>query len=210
MNKSHPRDWENPGRVRVQWKKDGRLVNSAIKSSTFLYLFFFNRSHTHKILTTEKQLLETICFQIQKLKPENVPKPPYTLAAPKDASPPVSKSAGGNNSASTPASTQSITSKGKQSTNLSKSKQLSNISNQVNLPTLKGGRRLPIPPEPLPPLTNRVSTYSPAISTGILVEAVKAGMNNPEQGSLPGGGGGGGGSAANIPKGKRKVVRVRG
>ncbi|XP_006463966.1 hypothetical protein AGABI2DRAFT_74829 [Agaricus bisporus var. bisporus H97] len=188
VNKSHPRDWENPGRVRVQWKKDGRLVNSAIK--------------------TKKQLLETICFQIQKLKPENVPKPPYTLAAPKDASPPVSKSAGGNNSASTPASTQSITSKGKQSTNLSKSKQLSNISNQENLPTLKGGRRLPIPPEPLPPLTNRVSTYSPAISTGILVEAVKAGMNNPEQGSLPGGGGGG--SAANIPKGKRKVVRVRG
>lgn len=33
VNKSHPRDWENPGRVRVQWKKDGRLVNSAIKTS---------------------------------------------------------------------------------------------------------------------------------------------------------------------------------
>lgn len=35
MNKSHPRDWENPGRVRVQWKKDGRLVNPAIKSSAY-------------------------------------------------------------------------------------------------------------------------------------------------------------------------------
>lgn len=34
VNKSHPRDWENPGRVRVQWKKDGRLVNPAIKTST--------------------------------------------------------------------------------------------------------------------------------------------------------------------------------
>ena len=34
VNKAHPRDWENPGRVRVQWKKDGRLVNPAIKSST--------------------------------------------------------------------------------------------------------------------------------------------------------------------------------
>ncbi|KAF9226358.1 signal recognition particle, SRP19 subunit [Gyrodon lividus] len=33
INKSHPRDWENPGRVRVQWKKDGRLVNGAIKTS---------------------------------------------------------------------------------------------------------------------------------------------------------------------------------
>ena len=33
VNKAHPRDWENPGRVRVQWKKDGKLVNSVIKTS---------------------------------------------------------------------------------------------------------------------------------------------------------------------------------
>jgi hypothetical protein len=33
VSKAHPRDWENPGRVRVQWKKDGRLVNSTIKTS---------------------------------------------------------------------------------------------------------------------------------------------------------------------------------
>lgn len=33
VTKSHPRDWENPGRVRVQWKKDGGPVNPAIKSS---------------------------------------------------------------------------------------------------------------------------------------------------------------------------------
>lgn len=33
VNKSHPRDWDNPGRVRVQWKKDGRLVNPIIKTS---------------------------------------------------------------------------------------------------------------------------------------------------------------------------------
>lgn len=31
--KAHPRDWENPGRVRVQWKKDGRLMNPGIKTS---------------------------------------------------------------------------------------------------------------------------------------------------------------------------------
>ena len=35
VHKAHPRDWENPGRVRVQWKKDGRLVNPAIKTSTY-------------------------------------------------------------------------------------------------------------------------------------------------------------------------------
>ena len=33
INKAHPRDWENPGRVRVQWKKDGRLVDPSIKTS---------------------------------------------------------------------------------------------------------------------------------------------------------------------------------
>ena len=33
VTKSHPRDWENPGRVRVLWKKDGRLVNPVIKTS---------------------------------------------------------------------------------------------------------------------------------------------------------------------------------
>lgn len=33
VGKFHPRDWENPGRVRVQWKKDGRLLNTAIKTS---------------------------------------------------------------------------------------------------------------------------------------------------------------------------------
>ncbi|KAJ7098304.1 signal recognition particle, SRP19 subunit [Mycena epipterygia] len=33
VNKSHPRDWENPGRVRVQWKKDGRLMNPMIRTS---------------------------------------------------------------------------------------------------------------------------------------------------------------------------------
>jgi signal recognition particle subunit SRP19 len=36
VNKMHPSDWENPGRVRVQWKKDGRPVNSNIRSSMFV------------------------------------------------------------------------------------------------------------------------------------------------------------------------------
>jgi signal recognition particle subunit SEC65 len=37
VQKSHPRDWENPGRVRVQWKKDGRLMNPAIKTSALIH-----------------------------------------------------------------------------------------------------------------------------------------------------------------------------
>ena len=35
VNKMHPSDWENPGRVRVQWKKDGRPVNSNIRTSMY-------------------------------------------------------------------------------------------------------------------------------------------------------------------------------
>lgn len=33
--KFHPRDWDNPGRVRVQLKKDGKLVNPKIRNSAF-------------------------------------------------------------------------------------------------------------------------------------------------------------------------------
>lgn len=39
--KFHPRDWENPGRVRVQLKKDGRLVNDKVRNSKWLFLRCF-------------------------------------------------------------------------------------------------------------------------------------------------------------------------
>jgi signal recognition particle subunit SRP19 len=32
-DKTHPRDWANPGRIKVLWKKDGRIVYSRAKSS---------------------------------------------------------------------------------------------------------------------------------------------------------------------------------
>lgn len=34
--KSHPKDWENPGRVKVLLREDGKLVNPAIKNSAVL------------------------------------------------------------------------------------------------------------------------------------------------------------------------------
>lgn len=79
-------------------------------------------------------------------------------------------------------------------------------------PTVRsGGRKLPVPPEPLPDLANRVSAYSPALSTGVLVETVKAGMNATESAGTGAGMPGPGGPAAGAGgKGKRKVVRVRG
>ncbi|KAG6836735.1 hypothetical protein H0H93_004141 [Arthromyces matolae] len=167
VSKAHPRDWENPGRVRVQWKKDGRLVNASLQ--------------------TKKQLLEMICLQIQQLKPENKPKPPYNF---------------------TPANPEAATQQPKPTSASSKGKQPAQTkSKSPAAPQSQhsgGGRRVPIPPEPLPPLSNRVSQYSPAISTGMLIETVKAGMNASESpapgaGPTPGGPGG-------MQKGKRKVV----
>ncbi|KAH0834834.1 signal recognition particle SRP19 subunit [Lanmaoa asiatica] len=128
VNKSHPRDWENPGRVRVQWKKEGRLVNTTIKT-----------------------------IQITKA--------------------PTS----------------------------SKGKQPAKLKGGGNVPPLlpQKASRLPGPPQPEPALASRVSPYSPALATGVLVETVKAGLNSQDQG--PAGPGIGG-----VQKGKRKVVRVRG
>ncbi|KAL5514323.1 hypothetical protein ACEPAG_2411 [Sanghuangporus baumii] len=62
VQKSHPSDWDNPGRVRVQWKRDGKLVNERIR--------------------TKKMLLEAIALYIQSIKPELIPKPPFNYSLP--------------------------------------------------------------------------------------------------------------------------------
>ncbi|TDL19578.1 signal recognition particle, SRP19 subunit [Rickenella mellea] len=163
VQKCHPSDWENPGRVRVQWKKDGRLVNPRIK--------------------TKKQLLEAVGFHIQSTKPELIPKEPFTFPTPPDRPPPSKSSSAG---------------KGKQA---SKSKTSSAAKSQA-----PARCQMPIPPEPHPTFASRVSPYSPALQTGVLIDTVKAGMSAADGPAAPGqvGGAGAGG------KGKRKVVRVRG
>ncbi|KAF9653742.1 signal recognition particle, SRP19 subunit [Thelephora ganbajun] len=167
VNKCHPRDWENPGRVRVQWKRDGQLINPSIKS--------------------KKLLLEWIAYQIQRLKPELIPKPPYTYPEPK--LPPTSQ----------PKPTAS--GRGKQSQQ--KSKQAAPSTTTKVGKKSNPGCRLPVPPEPQPALNNRLSTYSPAIAAGVLIDTIKAGMSATE-------GVGAGGPGPNLGgKGKRKVVRVR-
>ncbi|KDQ60132.1 hypothetical protein JAAARDRAFT_32506 [Jaapia argillacea MUCL 33604] len=173
VNKSHPRDWDNPGRVRVQWKKDGKLCNPHIK--------------------TKKQLLEMISFQIQRLKPDNVPREPYSYPSSHPTPPQIT-------SKPNPPSA-----KGKQPIQKTKAPSPSKQT---------GSLALPVPPEPQPELASRVSPYSPALATGMLLETIKAGMNAPDGGAggapgLPGVPGAGGTGAAG-QKGKRKVVRVRG
>ena len=145
-----------------------------------------------KTACVEKQLLELICFQIQHLKPENIPKPPYNTSSPNLPS---------STSATKTAASIISSNKGKQPANTKSKSPAALPSKQA------GGRRLPIPPDPHPPLASRVSPYSPAISAGVLIEAVKAGMNATEN---PVGGAPGTPGMPGMQKGKRKVVRVRG
>jgi signal recognition particle subunit SRP19 len=92
--------------------------------------------------------------------------------------------------------TKSMPTKGKQA----------GTNKTVTPPVTATGRRLPIPPEPHPTLATRLSPYSPALSTGVLVDTVKAGMSAQENA----GGIGGSAGVSGGQKGKRKLVRVRG
>jgi signal recognition particle subunit SRP19 len=149
------------------------------------------------IARSERQLLEMISSQIQRSKPDHIPKPPYSFeSANKPVTVPTPPKSG----------------KGKHSAAAQqKAKQPTASSSAAKKPP--PGRRLPVPPEPQPPLASRVSAYSPALASGVLIETVKAGMAQESSGpggvpggaSGPGMGGGGGGG-----KGKRKFVRVRG
>ena len=131
----------------------------------------------------EKQLLETISFQIQRVKTDNVPCEPYTY--PQPVPPPTAKPAKIKNTA------------GKSTAAAHPSKAKSNPQSPQ-----RAGRPLPSPPEPQPALKSRVSAHSPALPSGVLIDTIRAGMNAAE----------GQGAAGGIPggKGKRKVVRVRG
>lgn len=121
-------------------------------------------------------------------KPDNVPRPPYSSAAPNTPAEPAP--------APSPA-------KGKQpaSKTAGKGTTAGTSLSPAAAPPHRPGSQLPLPPAPHPPLANRVSPYSPALVSGLLIDTVKAGMNSPD----PAGGALGGGGKA-----KRKVLRVRG
>lgn len=59
QGKRHPKDWENPGRVKVQFRRDGKLVNPAIK--------------------TKKQLLIKVATYIQLKRPDIAPTPESSI-----------------------------------------------------------------------------------------------------------------------------------
>jgi signal recognition particle subunit SRP19 len=149
-----------------------------------------------------------ICYQLQMLKPENVPKPPYnvgTLPIP----PPPSQKVSDSSQTQAPSTPPTNAQKGK----VSGGKQKSTHPHQAPGPKSDGlnlpkpvKRRVPIPPDPYPPLSSRLSAYSPVVASGVLIDTVKAGMSAQAEAASPG-------SNANTtggtPKGKRKVVKIR-
>ncbi|KAH8115976.1 signal recognition particle, SRP19 subunit [Phellopilus nigrolimitatus] len=172
VQKRHPRDWANPGRMSVQLKCDGRSANERIK--------------------TKKQLLEVITFYIQTIKFELTPKPPFGTPSSSGA-----PDASASTAAKPPPAPKSKQGAPKPSTK-GKGKAPDRAKDKDNARTAARAR-LPQPPEPQSPLARRVSAYSPALPSGVLVDTVMAGLR--ARGGAPPGAGG---------KGKRKVVRVRG
>ena len=137
---------------------------------------------------TEKQLLEAIAFYIQSVKPELIPKPPFDTARTTTEA-----------EQATP-SKQLLTTKTKSGSGTKKGGGKKDKA-QTTQPHLR--RALPSPPEPIPPFASRVSAYSPASTTGVFIDTLRAGMSAAaaENAAAPPGMSG---------KGKRKVVRVRG
>lgn len=188
------------------------MVNPVIKTSELLV---FPYRHTRLKHLTEKQLFEMICYQLQLLKPENIPKPPYNLGKLPIPIPPSQKASDGPQTqppSSNPTPTTNAP-KGKVSGGKHKTTQShqgpvtkrdgTDPSNNLPKPVK---RRVPIPPDPYPPLSSRLSAYSPVVASGVLIDTVKAGMSAQAEASSSAAG-------ANMPggmaKGKRKVVRVR-
>ncbi|BEI83540.1 hypothetical protein CcaverHIS002_0401440 [Cutaneotrichosporon cavernicola] len=64
--KTHPADWENPGRVKVQLERDGRLINPIVKNRTQLYAQLARQMQNAnpKLVPAEAEM-----------KPRNGPKP---------------------------------------------------------------------------------------------------------------------------------------
>jgi signal recognition particle subunit SRP19 len=173
VNKTHPRDWENSGRVRVQWRKDGQFMNSAIRMSA---------SHQNSLPYSQPSRVGMVASRSNlgglttfRDHPTSSPRPhPQRRPLPRPSPHRVN--------------------------NLHR-----NPNNPQHCPPSHPDAGSPSRQIHSPPC-QPASTYSPAISSGVLIETLKAGMNAQEgaPGAAPGSPGVGG-----VGKGKRRVVRVR-
>ena len=71
-HKGHPKDWANPGRVRVLVKKDGKVVNAKIQNKHHLYKMIAEYLKSHP--TTEESPLK-FRFQGMPVPKEKIPPP---------------------------------------------------------------------------------------------------------------------------------------
>jgi signal recognition particle subunit SRP19 len=128
--------------------------------------------------STGKELLETISQIIQARRPELVPKPEQLH-------------------------------KGDVVEGSTSAAQASSSSKPAATPSKHKPRKIkcPKPPQPYPPLDQRVSGMSPGVVSGVLIDAVKAGMDAMKQQNAEAQNAA---AAAGVGKGKRKVLRVRG
>jgi len=147
-------------------------------------------------------LLAAIAAYIQAVKPELVPKPEFMSKPDSKGKASTSKLAAGPSSSSSAKASGSSKPKQKASGKAPQSQQ--DLESPTDALSVMG-TFTHVPPLPPPALAVRISAYSPAVPSGVLVDALKAAMNatGPE-------GAGAGGAGMGVGKGKRKVVRVRG
>ncbi|KXL45663.1 hypothetical protein M433DRAFT_104969 [Acidomyces richmondensis BFW] len=73
-HKGHPKDWSNPGRVRVLVKKDGEAVNAKIHNKYHLYRMIATYLKAHP--TTEEM---TMKYMFPGMRPPQEPLPPPAI-----------------------------------------------------------------------------------------------------------------------------------
>jgi len=196
--RTHPADFENPGRVKVLFKDNGKYLNPIIKnrtSNTPFTLVHWLTSITGTQLYNK--LAEQLCREYPSLS--------YTINPP---SKPFSKSKSKVNTTSD-STTNTKNKKSKSNTNI-KGKEAKPVR-----PIKKVRTRPPIPPQPVLALEERLPLHSPLVQTGIAISSIKRDLDNEKEQkkkALTGGGsaedaGGAAGGKDKQPKMKRVVVR---
>ncbi|KAF8317221.1 signal recognition particle, SRP19 subunit [Clavulina sp. PMI_390] len=184
--KCHPRDWENPGRVKILLKEEGRPYNRNI--------------------TTKKQLLEAIGTMIQKLDTSQTPLPEQITAsspeAPSAAEPKLKQSA--KDSSKSTGGTKALATSQKPA----RPARTRTPKPPSPIPALRDRYMVHSPTIPTGTL---VDTVKASIKAQEKAAAESAAASTPGLPGAPGSpGGAGAGAGAGAGKGKRKVIRVRG
>ncbi|KAK8847553.1 hypothetical protein IAR55_005412 [Kwoniella newhampshirensis] len=175
----HPADWENPGRVKVQFEKDGRFLNPIVKNRTQLYRHLADQM---------RQRNPSIAFNPSSTPSKRASKP----AAPVPTS----------------NTTKSKSKKAKSSSSKSSKKAPANITKPPPPPP-RLSTRPPLAPQPIPVIDDRLPLHSPVIPAGVAVAAIKREKETEKEAKKKGVGAGGGGGAIEEGSGKEKAPKMK-